>query len=106
MTDRPIQASPKVVSPPPARPAAEAPRVAGPAAPAARDGLTLGATQPAIEADVQLAMRGKPLVDADGAVRVQRAFLLRFVKDILRDPRAFSRVDVRFDAATKRWLDS
>jgi len=64
----------------------------------ALDALSLR-PQPMIEADVRVAMRGGPAVDAAGTVKVRREFVVRLVKDVLRDPRAFAKIDVRFDEA-------
>lgn len=71
----------------------------------AADALQLRPT-PMIEADLRVAMRGGPAVDAAGTVKVQHGFVVRLVKDVLRDPRAFSGINVRHDPATGAYAAS
>lgn len=94
-------------SAPLAAPQAPTPRVAptpaGPAAAVATDQLALGRRPPAIEADVRFAMHGRPLLQAQGTVRVQRTFLERYIRSVLSDERVFPTMKVGFDPATKRF---
>ena len=103
MPDGPIQASSAISAPlaPPPRAHSPAAKAAGPAV--ATDSLAIAHRPPAIEADVRLAMRGRPLLEADGTVKVRRGFLERFIQDVLSDKRVFPRMKVGFDPANRRF---
>jgi len=101
---RPVQQKPVV----PARrqaPAAPGGRAAEAVAPpqAARP-ATAPARKPEIEADVRLRFEGPNGADANGAVTIQSAFLLRLLKHVLRNPKRFAQVAIHFDPQTKTYV--
>lgn len=103
MNDRPIQATPSLpaTSAPAPRVGAGAPTATAPAV--AGDRVAIGRRPPAIEADLRLSMVGGPNLAADGTVKVQRAFLERFIRKVLADKRTFPSMALAFDPATKRY---